>query len=77
MAQLMGTVRIEATCVKLGGNRARPMVLEEKLDIAPILRAKTLSDATKYFISATGMVQTIADVRSFKIDGHEMLGTFI
>ena len=42
-----------------------------------ILTAPTLADAIEHFLRHTDIVTAAEDVRSFKVEGHEIIGTFI
>jgi hypothetical protein len=74
---LVGSIRIEALCTKLDGKPPTAMVVEESMPIAPVLQARTLAEATNYFLAQTDIVEAIDQVTSLKIDGHELLGTFM
>jgi hypothetical protein len=76
-SEIVGSIRIEAMCTRLDGNPPKPMVVEESMPIAPILQARTVAEATNYFLGRSDVVSGIDKVTSLKIDGHELLGTFM
>jgi hypothetical protein len=47
------------------------------MPLTGLLNALDLAEAVKYFLQHTHIAGTVDQVHSFKIEGHEMLGTFI
>jgi hypothetical protein len=53
------------------------LTIEESMPVGPILRASTLDEAVRYFLSKTDVVAELHRVDSFKVNGHELLHTFL
>jgi hypothetical protein len=70
-------VRIEAMCRKARDKSPSMMVLEERMPVKVFLTATTIGEAMNYFIACTDLVEEIGEVRSLKVDGHELVRTFI
>jgi hypothetical protein len=70
-------VSVEALCVRDGDTSSAIHTLEGHTPAGPILAAFTLDDAIQYFLCATDIIVDIREVRSFKVDGHELLHTFL
>ena len=71
-----GFVSVEALCLRPGDASPAVHTIEEFVPLGPILSAKTLNDALEYFLSKTDIVAEIEEVRSFKVNGRELLPTF-
>ena len=70
-------VALTALCVRSGEKLPVELTIEEQMPVGPILGAATLDDAVEYFLSNTDTVCDIIEVRSFKVNGRELLHTFV
>jgi hypothetical protein len=55
----------------------RVTTVEEPMALKEILNAPTLADAVKHFLANTDAVSDAAEVTSFRVDGREIIATFI
>jgi hypothetical protein len=70
-------VSVIGVCRRSDGGSPAVQTIEEYMPVGPLLRAVTLNDALEYFISKTDAVAELQRVDSFKVNGHELLHTFI
>ena len=69
-------VSVEALCLLPGDPSPTVRIIEEYMPVGPIFRAETLKEAVDYFLSMTDVTTNVQEVRSFKVNGHELLHTF-
>src|SRR4051812_36155836 len=71
------SVSITAVFAFPGEREMRRATVDEYVKVKPLLNAPTLRDALTLFLAQTDVVLAASEVESFKINGHEILNTFI
>jgi len=71
------TVSVTAIFAFPGENDMRRATVDEYVRVRPLLNAPTLRDAMTFFLAQTDIVLAADAIESFKINGHEILNTFI
>jgi hypothetical protein len=70
-------VSLQARFTFPGSARKKLTAIEERVPLKGILDAPTLADAVEHVLHHTDIVLEAEDVTSFKVDGHEIISTFI
>src|SRR6478672_10531869 len=71
------TVSVTAIFTFPGESEMRRATIDEDVRVRPLLNAPTLRDAMTFFLAQTDVVLAADEIESFKINGHEILNTFI
>jgi hypothetical protein len=71
------TVSVTAIFAFPGETDMRRATVDEYVRVRPLLNAPTLRDAMTFFLAQTDVVLAADGIESFKINGHEILNTFI